>query len=572
MKKHIFLSLTILSFIILSQFVSSETNQDSITGNMIVDPVTGKLTSQQVGMSIFIQTIIPYIQLISPKNQTYLKNESLLINYTLVNGDYIWYNLDNSENITISSSKYINVSQGKHTLYIFSNNSNISTSSSITFTINSSRFVILFEDYKGINNGASTNFIDYTYEEIQNLDNIIIENTNYGKIQFNEEINVTNDNNFADNLLDLDSNTEISFNHIELNSTELQNFNKPAIIWLYNLTFTNPRILKDGTVCPSTICTKESYTYPSNSTGGTLKFNVTSFSIYSTEETPISTAINGGGGGGGGTEIAAVKEKKFEIKPEEIKISLKQGETISKKIFITNLEDQILKFELTNSSLKDFIKINETEFYMNPKESKEIEVNFITTNNTLPELYIGKIFVMVEDTQKEILVAIEVESKVSLFDIKMKIPNKYKYVLPGEEVLAQIELYNIGSDEKVDVSLNYIIKDDKGNEIVMDHDTLAVGTTTSFTKKVQLPKDLTFGEYVFYVKLTYEDKTASASSWFNVGKAPTIPFKAGIIALVVVLAMGLIIIIIRIRKIKEHSSISKKIDTGSLKRAKIIKE
>jgi len=65
---------------------------------------------------------------------------------------------------------------------------------------------------------------------------------------------------------------------------------------LYNLTFNNPRILRNGEICPSTICTKESYLER------TLKFNVTQFSVYSAEETPpeVRAEVPGGAPGGGG--------------------------------------------------------------------------------------------------------------------------------------------------------------------------------------------------------------------------------------------------------------------------------
>lgn len=569
MKRDVFFLLVIFFCIILNQFASAETVGDSpLTGNLVVDPATGKITSQQVAMRIFVQAVAPYIELISPKNQTYLKNESILLNYTLINGDYLWYNLDNSDNITINSPIYINTSQGEHTIYLFSNNSNSTIESSVTFTVNSSKFIIFFENYKYNTKESSTNFLNYTYEEIQNLENITLENTNYGKISFNEAINMTDDKINTDNLLDADSNIKISSNHIEINSTELPNFNKSATLWLYGLNFTNPRILKDGMICPSIICNKESYTYPSSPEGdGILKFNVTGFSVYSAEETPSGESSAPPSEGGRKT----TQEKNFKILPEEIQISIKQGETTSRTIVITNLENQKLKFELNNTFLKDFIRMNDTEFYLNAKESKEIKVDFIINEDTPPDIYIGKIIAAVEGTQKEILIAIEVESKSSLFDVKMNIPDKYNYVLPGESVLAQIELYNVGSNKKVDVSLDYIIKDDKGNEIVKEQDTLAVGTSTIFTKNIQLPKELSFGKYVFYVRLTYDNQTASASSWFNVGKKPSIPIETGITALIIILAIAALIIILRIRKIKEHSNIFKKIDINSLKRAKLVK-
>jgi hypothetical protein len=555
MKRDAFLLIGIILCVILNQFVSAIVAEGPpATGNTIADPLTGQLTSQQVAMSIFVQTITPYIELISPKNQTYLKNESLILNYTISDGDYVWYNLDNTENITINSSVYFNTSEGPHTLYIFSNKSENITTKNIVFTANSSRFIILYENYMGADKGASTEFSNYTYEELQSLNNITLENTNYGKIKFNEAINVT-DNSSKGNSLNIDSNVIIFHNHIEINSAEISNFNKSATLWLYNLNFTNPRILKDGIVCPLTICTKGAYT------GNTLEFNVTGFSVYSAEETPVTNqtvnlTITTGGGGG-----VTIKEKKFEISPEEMLISLKQGEITSKKIIITNLENQRLKVELNNTFIKDFIRFNETEFYLNPKESKEINVDFIVSDDIPPDLYLGKIIATIEGTQKEILVAIEVESKSSLFDIKMSIPTKFQYVLPGEDILAQVELYNLGSQGRTDVLLDYIIKDNEGNEIIQEHDTVAVETSTSFIKDIKIPENLAFGKYIFYVRVNYNDKVASASAWFNVGKIEFYKSKIFLYILAIifiVLVLLIVFIIYKIRKNKKNSKLTKR--------------
>jgi len=93
---------------------------------------------------------------------------------------------------------------------------------------------------------------------------------------------------------------DISDNLIEINSTILSALNKPAVLTLYNLQFTNPRILRNGILCPESICVKLNYN------GGNLIFNVTGFTYYSAEETPGGEtgggggSSSGGGGGGGG--------------------------------------------------------------------------------------------------------------------------------------------------------------------------------------------------------------------------------------------------------------------------------
>tara|TARA_Y100000310_G_scaffold345665_1_gene467968 strand:- start:22981 stop:25698 length:2718 start_codon:yes stop_codon:yes gene_type:complete len=70
----------------------------------------------------FIQTFSTII-LDYPQNITY-DNENLNLNFT-IDGNYtsIWYNLDNSSNITITDNITFSTTEGEHKLYLFINNS-----------------------------------------------------------------------------------------------------------------------------------------------------------------------------------------------------------------------------------------------------------------------------------------------------------------------------------------------------------------------------------------------------------------------------------------------------------------
>lgn len=143
--------------------------------------------------------------------------------------------------------------------------------------------------------GATTNINTLTKSQQENISSLILEEINYGKITFNENINISSN-------ISIDYALNISYNRIELNSSNLTNFNRSATLYLYNLTFSNPRILRDGEVCPSSICVKNSYSE------GTLSFNVTHFTTYSSEETPSEIvptggAVSGGIGGVGGSTL-----------------------------------------------------------------------------------------------------------------------------------------------------------------------------------------------------------------------------------------------------------------------------
>ncbi|MBI2673256.1 hypothetical protein HYX19_03280, partial [Candidatus Woesearchaeota archaeon] len=150
-----------------------------------------------------------------------------------------------------------------------------------------------------------------------------------------------------------------------------------------------------------------------------------------------------------------------------------------------------------------------------------------------------------EDTDKTIIATMEVKEKTALFDIKINIPEKFKNLFQNEEVLAEINLINLGNIGKVDVILEYGIR--KLNKILESkQETLAVDTQTSITRSFRLPIDIETGEYEFYGSLTYNNITISSSSAFNLN--PThkyLPyFIQRNVALIIILGAVVFIIII----------------------------
>lgn len=532
----------------------------AITG----DTITGEVSAQQLNMNISVVAYFPTLTILSPENKTYLTNESLLLNYRVVNKQAIWYNLDNVQNITITSFLYFNTSQGNHTLNLYANSSfgNV-TARNVSFYVNSTMFIILYDNYKGTYHENTTDFYSYAYEDIQNLSNIIIEDTNYGKILFNQPINVTNDANPNDNYIDINNNTNISSNRIELNSTALTNFNVSATLWLYGLTYTNPRILRNGQVCPSSVCVKESYS------PGTLKFNVTGFSVYSAEETPVIVETPGPGPGGGGGGGGVVSE--ISINKKEIKVQLKAGETKKEGITIKNLKNVKIRISITAPAIENFLKISERDFWLEAGETKAISIDVIAREDTAPDLYIGKISIKSEGIEKEVLVAVEVQSQKPLFDIKATIPSQYKVVSPGERVSAEIMIYNLGETGRIDANIGYIVKDSNGKTIVDNEESIAIETQASFIKTIQLPRDIAYGYYLLYIKVSYNGNVASASDDFSVAEKLSAEDR-NLIMLVGVIIVIIILLAILYEFMRLRRTIGlMKIDENTLKKEKLIK-
>jgi sporulation protein YlmC with PRC-barrel domain len=259
---------------------------------------------------------------------------------------------------------------------------------------------------KTIFSGSTT---DFTNVNIGNIINLIIDNTEYGTFNFTEVIDLTNG-------ADIDSYINISFNRLELNSTALPELNKSAKLKLYNLTFDDPQILKNGEICSTSICSEESYS------SGTLTFNVSSFTVYSTRETPAiisdDAESGGGGGSGGGSSTTAPEEKPECIADNECNegytcfndkcVKLFDVEILSLQPDVQSLSfqlkylikgvaeidgDVIIKFRIENS--KEVLELGQDTIYLGKFEEKIKITNLnLPTNiqNGIYDLYVQVIF------------------------------------------------------------------------------------------------------------------------------------------------------------------------------------
>ena len=244
-----------------------------------------------------------------------------------------------------------------------------------------------------------------------------------------------------------------------------------------------------------------------------FSFNTSNLSDSTEEETTTSTATSSSSGGGGGGIVSSVP---FILDKSQISVSLNPGQVKTEEITITNTGNDVISVQLDNF-LKDFVIIKEPVIALNPKESKTISLDIIARIDTIPDLYPGKIILSSGTTKKEILIIIEVESEGILLDVRAEILEEYKKILPGGEILSEMRLFNLGDDaERKDVTIEYIIRDYNGNDIVKEHESLAIETQASFIKRILIPEKTLFGNYILYVRATYNGEIASASDNFEV--------------------------------------------------------
>jgi hypothetical protein len=265
MKKEVFAGIILLVLLCNVSAITVEPSSQccQISGSAI--NLAGRAASQQLAMSLSVMGS-PSLVIIQPYNETYLRNYSIPISFIHEGGENFFYNIDNGNNVSISGNTTFSTSSGQHLFMLYANNSDGITKKSVYFTVDLTKLQINYNEYQSSNKGNSTDFLGWTYERIGNI-TAVLENTQSGKIEFYQLINMT-----SVSAVDLDTETNISYAKIYFNSNNLQPFsNKSAKISFYNISLSEPVIALNGHECNPPLCQFIDYS------GNTLSFNFTKF-------------------------------------------------------------------------------------------------------------------------------------------------------------------------------------------------------------------------------------------------------------------------------------------------------
>jgi len=88
-------------------------------------------------------------------------------------------------------------------------------------------------------------------------------------------------------------------------------------------------------------------------------------------------------------------------------------------------------------------------------------------------------------------------------------------IAPGEFLPFSVRLINFGIARRVDVIVYYKIFNGNNKEVYTQNETLAVETTASFIRNIQLPKDMLPGAYKIVAEIVYANQVIAAISEFQ---------------------------------------------------------
>jgi hypothetical protein len=280
-----------------------------------------------------------------------------------------------------------------------------------------------------------------------------------------------------------------------------------------------------------------------------------------TTESPQPPSSGPSQGPGPSPVQPSVKVVNFTTDVDLIKILLTPGKTDKKSIKFSNTGKT--KLDVTGKiqylDQLSFFKEGgiEYKFELNSIETKGIEINFLAKSNQEPGVYPGKIVFTSDGIERTVLVVVEVESEKPLFDVKVETLPEYRMVYPGNKVMAQLTIYNLGKIGRVDVNVEYGIKNLSGNIIASENETMAVETQLSTVKTLNIPSALKPDNYVFFGKVSYKDVVGTGSDMFQVLEKVKVVLPITYIMLVIFafVILSLILIIYTLKKRKPNKKI-----------------
>ena len=274
--------------------------------------------------------------------------------------------------------------------------------------------------------------------------------------------------------------------------------------------------------------------------------------ICQTEAAVTPTPSPGGGGGGGGGEVAPLN---IIVTPAEFNINMAVDTTVERTISVTNNGTGTIIVTLTHTLEDHLIVRGSSSFSLQPGQTKNFNVVFVALSEPIsnPPLT-GKIFI----GGKEVLVSLNIKTKLLLFDSNIVVLNKDITVAQGGELKTIVTLIPLGDPERLDVTLNFAVKDYTNKVYLTKSETLLVEKLTELRRNFDtglLPP----GDYVIGLELVYSNGVAPSSAHFRVVEKTPISIFGRIvlyliIMILVVAILIIIILILRRRKKKKKAT------------------
>ena len=267
---------------------------------------------------------------------------------------------------------------------------------------------------------------------------------------------------------------------------------------------------------------------------------------------PTPTPSPGGGGAGG--EVTPIN---ISVTPTEFNINLAIDTTTQRTVLVKNLGASTLTIVVSQQDLGNHVIFEDKTLTIEAGETAELDVVFVALSES--GVFTGKIII----GGKEVLVALNVKTQFLLFDSNIVVLNKDVTVVQGGELRTLLTLIPLGDPERLDVTINFAVKDYTNKVYLTKSETLLVDKLTELRRNFDTGL-LPLGDYIIGAELVYPNGVAPSSAHFRVvEKKPISIFGRIVLYLVImILVVSILIIIILIwrrRKKKKEKNLNEAI-------------
>jgi len=280
--------------------------------------------------------------------------------------------------------------------------------------------------------------------------------------------------------------------------------------------------------------------------GGTLDCRTCGSGYTCTSGTCTAVEVPPSGNGGPGVTPTI----NINVTPTEFNIRLAVNTNVERTIKVTNLGTNQITVSISQYGLDNMVILGETSLTLATRESKDLNVVFVALSQ--PGIFTGKILV----GNKQVLVTLNIKTKLLLFDSNIVVLNKDYKVPQGDKLKTQVTLIPLGDEDRLDVTLNYEIKDYEGNIYLTQSETVLVEKQINFKRSFGTGM-LPLNQYIIGLELVYPNGVAPSSAHFDV--VEKVPFSFAnlvfylIIAILIIAILLVIVLIIRRREKRNFS-------------------
>ncbi len=236
-------------------------------------------------------------------------------------------------------------------------------------------------------------------------------------------------------------------------------------------------------------------------------------------------------------ELQRRKSESFQLSASEFKVSIKQGESKTRVLRITNTGLEEINLSISSEKISGFVLFSEKNISIMPGKSKEITIDFSASEKVIPGQYFGYINVQSNKIKKSLPVVLDIQAINLEFDLTLNLSEGYELVKPGKEVLFNITLVNLKDLKQINASLYYAIKDYEGKVYNFSEEEINFFYGIVLQRRLRVPDIAPEGRYLIYARASDEKNIAIDSIAFEVGTRFNFSsfFKIGSISFLILL-------------------------------------